>query len=155
MSDRHDAAFRQTSDNDSFRSFVSSNAGGNAYPHICVFARLPDAVEMKTFKAKMDTGAVWCLIAQHVVANRWGIEKIDTDKWTVLDDLGSNGVKTMGQIRLRIRMGSCKEWLNVPFQVIPDSNVRDRYDALLSDTVLARSGILAYNPKGRKMHEAT
>jgi hypothetical protein len=146
MSDRHDTAFRQISDND---SFVSSNAGGNAYPEICVFAHLGDVSELKTFKGKMDTGAVWSLMAEHVVKNRWGIERIDANKWVILDDLGMNGVRTMGQIRLKVRLGSCKKWMDVPFQVIPDSYVRNRYDALLSDKILDRSGIMVYNPKGK------
>lgn len=142
-SDRHVTAFPELSDS---ISVMSSTVGDNAFPDIAVIAHVGDASDIKSFKGKIDTGAKLCLIAEHVVADRFGTERIDTSRWVILDDLGKNGVRTLGQIKILLRLGSSKKWLEVPFQVIPDSYARYRYDALLSDKLIKRKSILVLGP---------
>jgi hypothetical protein len=127
-------------------SVMSSTIVENVFPDVAILARVGGESAEKPFKGKLDTGAKTCLISERVVANRWGIERINTSKWLTLDDLGKNGVRTMGEIKLIIRLGSGKKGLEVPFHVIPDSHVRDRYDALLSDKLIQRKTILVLGP---------
>jgi hypothetical protein len=152
MPDRHEIAFPEGSDAASVSdaaSALSSNPGENVFPDICVFGHVGDPSKVKSFKGKLDTGANICLMAEHVVTNRWGIERIDSSKCCVLDDLGPNGIRTLGQIRITLRLGSSDRWLKVPFQVIPDSYVRYRYDALLSDKLIKKLNLLLPGP-GRR-----
>jgi hypothetical protein len=149
MPDRHGIAFPEVSDAISVSdatSVLSSNPGDNVFPDVCVFGHVGDPSGVKSFKGKLDTGANICLIAEHVVTNRWGIERIDSSKCCVLDDLGPSGVRTLGQIRITVRLGSSDEWLKVPFQVIPDSYVRYRYDALLCDKLIKKWRLLLPGP---------
>jgi hypothetical protein len=132
-------------------SVMSSTIRDNLFPDIPIFACLPktpvvkslDAPDVKNFKGKLDTGAKLCLLAEHVVADRFGIERIDTSRQVTLNDLGSNGVQTMGEIKLHLLMGWRTKWLEVSFQVLPDTHVQYRYDALMSDKFIKRLGILA------------
>jgi hypothetical protein len=142
-SERHVTAFPELSDS---ISVMSSTPGDNIFPDIAIVAHVGDASEEKSFKGKIDTGARLCLIAEHVVADRFGMERIDTSRWVIVDDLGKNGIRTMGRIEIFIRLGSSPKWLEVPFQVIPDSYVRYRYDALLSDKLIKRKSILVFGP---------
>ena len=141
--DRHRTAFAEISDNE---SFMSSTPGDKVFPDIVITAHVGDESQVKFFKGKIDTGALVCLIAEHVVKDRFGMDRVDTSKWLTLDDLGRNGVRTLGQIRLTVRLGSVQKWLNVPFEVIPDDYVRYRYDALLSDKLIQRKSILVLGP---------
>ena len=152
MSDRRINVFPEVSDN---VSVMSSTVRGSAFPDIPIFACLAEspvgksgfAPDVKDFKGKLDTGATLCLLAQHVVADRFGLDKIDRSKWVIVNDLGNNGVRTIGEIKLNLLMGSRTKWLEVSFQVLPDSHVQYRYDALMSDKIIKRLEILVLNPE--------
>jgi hypothetical protein len=149
---RHRTAFAEASDAVSVSdatSVLSSNPGDNVFPDVCLFGHVGDPSGVKSFKGKLDTGANICLMAEHVVMNRWGVERIDSSKCCVLDDLGPNGVQTLGQIRITLRLGSSDRWLKVPFQVLPDSYVGCRYDALLCDKLIKKWNLLLPDP-GRR-----
>lgn len=149
--DRHITAFPELSDNISDFSLTIRD---NLYPDIPIFARVgeacdmksPDASGVKSFTGKLDTGAKLCLLAEHVVADRFGLQHIDKSRWMRVDDLGDNGVRTIGEIELLLLFGSRRKWLRVPFQVIPDSHVRYRFDALLSDKFIKDMRILVLGP---------
>lgn len=125
---------------------MSSDIGGDAFSDICVAAHLGDASDVCFFKGRIDTAAKLCLIAEHVVSDRFGMEKIDKSRWMIVADLGNIGVRTMGEIRILLRLGRCDEWLSVPFQVIPESYAQYRYDAVLSGEFIKRRGILVLGP---------
>jgi hypothetical protein len=136
-------------------SVMSSTVRGNPFPDIPIFACLAktpvvkslDAPDVKNFKGKLDTGAKLCLLAEHVVADRFGLERIDRSRRVTVNDLGNNGVQTMGEIKLHLLMGSRTKWLEVSFQVLPDSHVQYRYDALMCDKIIKRLKILVLNPE--------
>ena len=150
--DRHINAFPEISDS---VSVMSSTVRGNPFPDIPIFACIAktpvvkslDAPDVKDFKGKLDTGAKLCLLAEHVVADRFGLERIDRNERVTVNDLGNNGVLTMGEIKLHLLMGSRTKWLEVSFQVLPDSHVQYRYDALMSDKIIKRLEILVLNPE--------
>jgi hypothetical protein len=102
---------------------------------------------VKDFKGKLDTGAKLCFLAEHVVADRFGLERMDTSRRVTVNDLGNNGVQTMGEIKLYLLMGSRTKWLEVSFQVLPDSHVQYRFDALMCDKIIKRLEILVLNPE--------
>jgi hypothetical protein len=142
MLERHGAAFPEVSDHASVKSVLSSAPGRKVFPDIWVSARLGDTAETKHFMAKLDTGADQCIISEHVVANRWGLDRIDSSKKCVLGSLSIDDVQTMGQIRLVLRLRPKDRAIDVPFQVIPNSFVRYRFDALLSGKLIKRRNIL-------------
>ena len=150
--DRRINAFPELSDS---ISVMSSTIRDNLFPDIPIFACLAktpvaktlDAPDVKDFKGKLDTGAKLCLLAEHVVADRFGLERIDRSSWVVVNDLGNNGIRTMGEIKLHLLTGSRTKWLEVPFQVLPDSHVQYRYDALMCDKIIKRLEILVLNPE--------
>jgi len=150
--DRRINAFTELSDS---ISVLSSTVRDNQFPDIPIFACLaktpvtkslyaPDVID---FKGKLDTGTKLCLLAEHVVADRFGLERIDRSRRVTVNDLGDNGVQTIGEIKLHLLMGRRTKWLEVPFQVLPDSHVQYRYDALMSDKIIKRLGILVLNPE--------
>lgn len=150
--DRRINAFPELSDS---ISVMSSTVRDNLFPDIPIFACLAktpvtkslDAPDVKDFKGKLDTGTKLCLLAEHVVADRFGLEKIDRSRWVTVNELGNNGVRTIGEIKLHLLMGSRTKWLEVSFQVLPDSHVRYRYDALMCDKIIKRLEILVLNPE--------
>lgn len=150
--DRRINAFAELSDG---ISVMSSTIRDNLFPDIPIFACLTktpvakslDAPDVKDFKGKLDTGAKLCLLAEHVVADRFGLERIDRSRRVTVNELGNNGVRTMGEIKLHLLMGSRTKWLEVPFQVLPDSHVQYRYDALMCDKIIKRLGILVLSPE--------
>ena len=150
--DRRINAFPELSDS---ISVMSSTIRDNLFPDIPIFACLAktpvaktlDAPDVKDFKGKLDTGAKLCLLAEHVVADRFGLERIDRSRRVVVNDLGNNGIRTMGEIKLHLLTGSRTKWLEVPFQVLPDSHVQYRYDALMCDKIIKRLEILVLNPE--------
>ena len=141
--DRHDTAFRQLFDGS---SVVSSNVDDHVFPDIAVLYHVEAPSGLRAFKGKIDTGAKLCLMAERVVRERFGMERIDTTKWKTLDDLGKNGTRTLGQIRLKVLLGSRESSLSVAFEIVPDSYVRNRYDALLSDKLVKYEKILVIGP---------
>jgi hypothetical protein len=153
--DRRINAFTELSDS---LSVLSSTVRDDSYPDIPIFACLAKtpvekslyAPDVKYFKGKLDTGTKLCLLAQHVVADRFGLERIDRSKWVTVNELGNNGVRTMGEIKLHLLMGSRTKWLEVSFQVLPDSHVQSRYDALMSDKIIKRLKILVLSPEYQK-----
>jgi hypothetical protein len=150
--DRRINAFPEISDS---VSVMSSTVRDNPFPDIPIFACLAEtpvvkslgAPDVKDFKGKLDTGAKLCLLAEHVVADRFGLERIDTSRRVTVNDLGNNGVQTMGEIKLHLLMGSRTKWLEVSFQVLPDSHVQNRFDALMCDKIIKRLEILVLNPE--------
>jgi hypothetical protein len=150
--DRRINAFAELSDS---ISVMSSTIRGNPFPDIPIFAclaKLPAAKSINApgvtdFRGKLDTGAKLCLLAEHVVADRFGLERIDRSRRVTVNELGSNGVQTMGEIKLYLLTGSRTKWLEVPFQVLPDSHVQYRYDALMSDKIIKRLEILVLSPE--------
>jgi hypothetical protein len=150
--DRRINAFADLSDS---ISVMSSTTRDNLFPDIPIFACLAktpvakslDAPDVKDFKGKLDTGAKLCLLAEHVVADRFGLERIDRSRWITVNDLGNSGVRTMGEIKLHLLMGSRTKWLEVSFQVLPDSHVQYRYDALMCDKIIKRLKILVLSPE--------
>jgi hypothetical protein len=146
MSGPNETAFPDISDSVSVKSIMSSNAGGKAFPDIWISAYMEGTPKKKFFKAKLDTGADLCLISEHVVANKWGLERIDSTKRVTLNSLGMSGILTMGRIRVTIRLGSKIKETNVPFHVVPNSCVQHRFDALLSDSLIKRRKILVPGP---------
>jgi len=150
--DRRINAFTELSDS---ISVLSSTVRDNQFPDIPIFACLAKtpvtkslyAPDVINFKGKLDTGTKLCLLAEHVVADRFGLERIDRSRSVIVNDLGNNGVRTMGEIKLHIRIRGRKKWLEVPFQVLPDSHVQYRYDALMSDRIIKRFGILLLDPE--------
>ena len=142
MLERHGTAFPEVPDHASVKSILSSAPGGKVFPDIWVSAYIKGTPKKKYFTAKLDTGADQCIISEHVVANRWGLERIDSSKKRVLGSLSINGVQTMGQIRLILRLRPKDREIDVPFQVVPNSFVRYRFDALLSDKLIKRRNIL-------------
>jgi hypothetical protein len=150
--DRRINAFPELCDS---ASVMSSTIRDNPFPDIPIFACLAktpvvkslDAPDVKDFKGKLDTGAKLCLLAEHVVADRFGRERIDKSRRVIVNDLGNNGVQTMGEIKLHILTGSRTKWLEVSFQVLPDTHVQYRYDALMSDKIIKRLKILVLNPE--------
>ena len=136
-------------------SVMSSTIRDNQFPDIPIFACLAetpvaktvDAPDVKDFKGKLDTGTKLCLLAEHVVADRFGLERIDRSRRVTVNDLGNNGVQTIGEIKLYLLMGRRTKWLEVPFQVLPDSHVQYRYDALMCDKFIKRLGILVLSPE--------
>ena len=141
--DRHDTAFRQLFDGS---SAVSSAIDDHVFPDIAVLYHVEAPSRLKAFKGKVDTGAKLCLIAERVVRERFGMERIDTTKWKTLDDLGDKGTRTIGELRFKVFLGSRESSLSVAFEVVPDSYVRDRYDALLSDKLVKYEKILVVGP---------
>jgi len=81
------------------------------------------------FIGKLHTRASICLIAERV-ASRFGTDRIDSSKRLILNDIGQNGVRTIGQIRIVFRPIYGHKWCDVPFQVVPDTFVRDRFENL-------------------------
>jgi len=150
--DRRINAFPELSDS---VSVMSSATRDNLFPDIPIFACLAktpvvkslDAPDVKDFRGKLDTGTKLCLLAEHVVADRFGLERIDRSRWVTVNDLGNNGVRTMGEIKLHVLVRSRTKWLEVPFQVLPDSHVKYRYDALMCDKFIKRLGILVLSPE--------
>jgi hypothetical protein len=143
MADRHGTAFPEISDG---ASVMSSNPGGKVFRDISVSAYIGDASKKKYFKGKLDTGTEVCVISEHIVENKWGIERVDTTKKCTLKDLGINGVLTLGQIRLTLCLKSKIKEINVPFQVVPNKFVQYRFDALLSSRLIRRRSILVRGP---------
>jgi hypothetical protein len=139
MSEHHGTACPEISDS---VSILSSTPGGKVFPDICVAAYIGDTGEKKYFKGKLDTGADQCLISEHVVENKWGIGRIDSTKTCVLNGLGMNGVRSLGQIRLTLCLKPKIKEIDVPFQVVPKTLVKYRFDALLSDKLIERRHIL-------------
>ena len=150
--DRHLTILETPSDN---ISIMSSEPGTseNTFPDRYLEAYLRPvngaAPKVKRLKAKLDTGAQVCLIAERVVASRFGMERIDQEKWHYLDPLGTHELTSLGQIRIVIRVKGKEDWVDVPFQVVPDSFVRKRWDALLDTKFIHRYGILVEGPVGR------
>ena len=147
MSDRHDNAPPEISDS---ISIMSSNFGETAiteaYPDIWVGAYIDDGSEEELLRAMLDTGTQNDLISAHVVANRWGMDRMDSTKAGLINDLGMNGTPTMGQIRIKIRLAPGAKLIEVPFQVVSSAVVRNRFDALLSARIIIRRDILPLNP---------
>jgi hypothetical protein len=112
------------------------------FPDICISAYSSLGSEEKFFKGKVDTETKVNLISEHTVADRWGTEQIDATKACVLTDFGVCDIATMGQIRLKLRFSPGVKLMEAPFQVIPTSVVRYRFDALLSDSLIKRMSIL-------------
>jgi hypothetical protein len=142
MSERRQTAIPEISDTVSVKSILSSTPGGKEFPDIWVAAYVGDTDEKKYFKGKLDTGTDQCLISQHVVENKWGTELIDSSKKIVLNTLSMNEVHTLGQIRLTVCLRRKIKEIDVPFQVIPNSVAKYQFDALLSNKLIQRRGIL-------------
>jgi hypothetical protein len=150
--DRRINAFPELSDS---ISVMSSATRDSQFPDIPIFACLAKtpvvkslgAPDVKDFKGRLDTGARLCLLAEHVVADRFGLERIDRSRWVTVNELGDNGVRTMGEIKLHLLMGSRTKWLEVSFQVLPDSHVKYRFDALMCDKIIKRLKILVLSPE--------
>ena len=152
MSDRPETAVPEISDS---VSVLSSNVGARKFPDICISAYIEDASEEKFFMGTLDTGAQLSLISEHVVANRWGIDRIDSTKSCELKDLGLNGVRTMGTIRITLRLAAGVKELNAPFHVVSNTIVQYRFDALLSDSLIKRRDILVLGSPWQNEEEAT
>jgi hypothetical protein len=152
MSDRPETAVPEISDT---VSVLSSNVGARKFPDICISAYIEDASEEKFFMGTLDTGAQQSLISEHVVANRWGMDRIDSTKACELKDLGLNGVRTMGTIRITLRLAAGVKELNAPFHVVSNAVVQYRFDALLSDSLIKRRDILVLNSPWQNEEEAT
>jgi hypothetical protein len=125
---------------------MPSKADGSAFPDLWIAARLGDESQVRFFKVRLDTAAALCVIAEHVVADRFGFERIDASRWTIISDLVGNGVRTMGEITIQLGLRSGEEWLSVPFQVIPESCGGYRFDALLSRELVRKMNILVLGP---------
>lgn len=152
MSDRPEPALPDISDS---VSVLSSNVGPRKFPDISISAYIEDASEEKFFMGTLDTGAQQSIISEHVVANRWGMHRIDPTKACVLNDLGLSGVRTMGTIRITLRLAAGVKEVNAPFHVVSNVVVQYRFDALLSDSVIKRRDILVLGPPWQNDDEAT
>jgi len=152
MSDRPETAVSEISD---AVSVLSSNVGARKFPDICISAYMEDASEEKFFMGTLDTGAQKNLISEHVVANRWGMHRMDSTKACKLNDLGLSGVHTMGTIRITLRLAAGVKKLNASFHVVSNLVVQYRFDALLSDSLIRRRDILVFGPPWQEEEEAT
>jgi len=152
MSGRHETPVPETSDT---VSVLSSNVAARKFPDICISAYIEDASEEKFFMGTLDTGAQLSLISEHVVANRWGMDRIDSTKVCELKDLGLSGVRTMGTIRITLRLAAGVKELNASFHVVSNEVVQYRFDALLSDSLINRRDILVLNSPWQNEEEAT
>jgi hypothetical protein len=150
MSDQPESALPDISDS---VSVLSSNVGARKFPDISISAYIEDASEEKFFMGTLDTGAQVNVISEHAVVNRWSRDRIDSTKSRVLNDLGLSGVRTLGTIRITLRLAAGVKELNASFHVVPTSDVKYRFDALLSDSLIERRGILVLNPPWRKEEE--
>jgi Retroviral aspartyl protease len=146
MSSHHETAIPEISDS---ISVISSTAGGKVFRDIFISAYMGDESDEKFFKAKLDTGADFCLISEHIVENKWGTERIDATKSRLLNGVGMHDIRTMGQIRITIQLRPGIKRVDVPFQVLSNTFVAYRFDALLSDRVIGRRGILVWGPDFR------
>jgi hypothetical protein len=82
------------------------------------------------------------MIAERVVADRFGIDQIDKRQSCVLEGIGMSPTRTLGRIRIKVRFDGRRQRYNVPFEVLPDTCVMGRFDALLSDKFIERTGLL-------------
>jgi hypothetical protein len=88
-------------------------------------------------KGRLYTGVKCSLIDERVVKDRLNIEQVDKSKRQVFKFPNGNEVQTLGQLKLWVRLRSVSTAEAVIFEVIPDSYVRNRYDALLSDDLIS------------------
>ena len=143
MSDRLDRAIPEISDS---ISIMSSNFDEKVYLDIWISAYIEDPSKEEFFRGTLDTGAQQDLISENVVANRWGMERIDTTKSCLVNDVGMSGIRTLGQIRITLRFAPGVKELQAAFQVVPKEVVANRFDALLSVRLIERRNILLLNP---------
>lgn len=134
-------------------SVMSSTVGARKFPDISISAYIEDASEEKLFTGMLDTGAQINLISEHVVVNRWSRDRIDSTKSRVLKDLGLSGVRTLGTIRITLRLAVGVKEINAPFHVVSTSVVQHRFDALLSDSLIERRNILVLNSPWQEKEE--
>jgi hypothetical protein len=120
--------------------------GGQKFPQIWISGHIGDASQEKFFKGTLDTQARLCLMSQHVLEDRFGIERLDPTISYVLDDLAWNRIRTMGQIRIKLRLAHGQKEIDVPFQVVPNMYARYQFDALLSGKLIKRENILVLGP---------
>jgi hypothetical protein len=140
------------SDSDSV-SEMSSTVGARKFPDIPISAYIGDASKEKLFMGTLDTGAEANVISEHVVVNRWGRDRINPTKSRFLKGLGLSGVRTMGTIRITLRLAAGVKKLNASFHVVSNEIVKYRFDALLSESLIKRRKILVLSPPWRKQEE--
>ena len=130
----------------------TTSAGDEKFADIGLLGVGPKSCEEAYFIARLDTQASVCIIAEGVVESRFGgIEAVDTKKRVVLTgigtEIGANGVLTLGQIKIYFHTLPGTKWFPVPFQVVPDSVVCFKYDAILSGKFIKRNGVLVTDDK--------
>lgn len=129
-------------------SVASLNTGGSrAAKAVVMFARTASNSEEKSMKAMLFTGVSSCIISEHVVRDRFNMEEVDATKREELRFADGPLVETLGQLTLSIQLGSRNAGFSqesvsqeVTFMVIPNTYVRYRYDALLSNDVVSAFG---------------
>ena len=146
MSERHVNVFEDIND---AVSFMSSTVCDDVFPDVFIITCIRGAPEERVIIGKLDTGAKVCVVAEHVVVTRWGIDKVDSSKRCILTGLETSGVRSLGEINIRIILDDQGRQLETPFQVVPEEYVRHRWDALLSDKLIKKLDILIFNPDWR------
>jgi hypothetical protein len=121
-------------------SVLSSSVG--VFPEVDLWGTVTDASQERLFKAILNTGSSICTIAERVVADRFGIDQIDKRQSYVLEDIEMSPIRTLGRIRITVRFDGSRKRYNVPFEVLPGIYVMGRFDALLSDKFIERTGLL-------------
>ena len=111
----------------------------------------------RLFRGKLDTGARICLTAERA-ASGFGTE-VGSSRWVTLNDIRQNEVRTIGEIRIVVSLGYGQKWYMAPFHVVPERFVRGRFDALLSNKLTQRMGLLVLGPtlpeKQEGIHEGS
>lgn len=97
--------------------------------------------------AMLFTEVSFSIISEHVVRDRLNMDEVDTTKREELRFADGPLVESLGQLTLSIELGprnaeASQESVSqeVTFMVIPNTYVKYRYDALLSNDVISAFG---------------
>jgi hypothetical protein len=60
---------------------VVPNIGGERFLDVSILARLASDLDEKPMKGKLYTGVNRSVITERAVENRWGMGKVDSEKW--------------------------------------------------------------------------
>jgi hypothetical protein len=124
-----------------------NTSGSRGAKRVVMCARTASNPEGEFMLAKLFTGVSSCIISEHVVRDRLNMEEVDATKREELRFADGSLVETLGQLTLSIELGLRNAGFSrgpvsreVTFMVIPDTYVKGRYDALLSNDVVSVFG---------------
>jgi hypothetical protein len=113
------------------------------FPCVRILATVAGDSREKVLIGMLDTGASLCVIPEGVVANRFGLDRIDRTKMHILNSLGGPEIRTLGTVEMTFRPQYGRRLYRTSFHVLPNGSLKYRYDVVLSASVIRRAGLLA------------